>query len=184
MKRFQLASQVVFLTGAALALVSVLPPLVLTWQRLNQLPPIVIHGMSYQWIGPRTFETKTDGTDYTNDCPAVLQSRYVLLRDGGQVPVYAKFIEGPRAGEIQKPRNVVAIKPEKRKGSKVQIEIPDWVDMDKVETYVITQQATNNLPCADGWTGMADMVRLTIRLDGRQGRMESAVSQPKVAAEQ
>lgn len=157
------ASHVVFCGGFLLALVAYVPPVMVSWQRLNQPPPIVLYGMRYEWVGPREFETTTDGTDYTNTCSAVHQSRYILLKDGGQVPVPARFVDGPRAGEVQQPRNVVNTKPEKRPGSKVRIVVPEWVDLDLLEVYAVTQQVTNNRPCADGWVGMADMVRLTIR---------------------
>ena len=148
--------------AAALALLAFVPPVVVSWRQLVRPPPITVHGLRYRWTGPRTFETQSDAAEYTNECPSVTLSRYVLLEDGSTAPLQAEILSGPLVGQSRAPRWRANIKPEMRAGARVRLTIPDWVEPGQAEVYVFTQQVANNEPCVDGWTGAADVARLKL----------------------
>lgn len=152
------------LLGGALVMATIayVPPFVTTWKRLIQSPPIVAKGWSWEWTGPHTFDTISTEVEYTNSCPIVTLSRYVLLNDGTTAPLEARFLTGPLVGQTRAPRSRIDLAPLRHGGSRVRLTIPDWVDPKDVQLYVFTQQVADNEPCADGWTGLADVVRLKL----------------------
>lgn len=146
-----------WLGGAVLALLIVI---MAPWVKSlvpADTPPIVLKSLRVYWVGPRTFESATDGIVRTRSCPLVVTSRGVLLDDGGYVGVTATIMNGPRRGEQLTPRrDVENIEPGEQAPLILRYEIPEWikdVDLDRISLFNLTQRTPDDRPCADGYSG-------------------------------
>lgn len=158
----------------SVAAVVVLPGFV-TLERLrtilaDQPPPIIVHNQRVRWVAARTFETYSEGAEWTRTCPVVVVSRGVLLNDGTFVGISGQIMSGPLKGTQRDPRfEILNLTPQQREPSVFRFTLPDWRRSDgsfqilpsDVSLYQATFTAPNDRPCADGYTGMTT-VRLTI----------------------
>lgn len=117
-------------------------------------PPIVINGPRIAWVDYDVFETRSAGADINRECDVVKASRLLLLKDGNQVGLVAKFISGPLSGTMRPPRyDLNPIKPGHRDGSVIQYTVPSYVDPAEIDQFIITFRVPANAPCKDGFTG-------------------------------
>lgn len=133
----------------------------------SSAPPIQILNQRFEWVGPRTLQSTSDGSIWTRTCPLVLTSRGLLMQDGGYVGVSAVVISGPLVGATFDPRyEVTNMTPQKRGASVVQYDIPPWIkddELDQILSFSFIQRVNADQPCTDGYAG----------------RYESTVSIPK-----
>ncbi len=124
---------------------------------LNDTPSIIIHNQRFEWVGPRTLQSTSDGTTWTRTCSLILTSRGALMADGGYVGLSARVMSGPLKGATFDPRyEVKDMTPEERGPSVIQYDIPTWIkdgDLDDMIAFNLIQRVPLDRPCTDGYTG-------------------------------
>lgn len=132
-----------WLCGALLSLILVaaVPAL---WQMIpvaSSIPPVVIKNQVFEWTGPRTLRSTSDGATWTRTCPTVLMSRGVLLSDGGYVGLEAIIKSGPLAGVAHNPRwQLTDLTPQERPDSVIEYQLPPYVQLNEVVAYSLIQR--------------------------------------------
>lgn len=132
-----------WLCGALLSLILVaaVPAL---WQLIpvsQSIAPIVIKNQVFDWTGPRTLRSTSEGATWTRTCPVVLMSRGVLLSDGGYVGLEAIIRSGPLAGIAHNPRwQLTDLTPQERPGSVIEYQLPSYVNIGEVVAYSLIQR--------------------------------------------
>jgi hypothetical protein len=153
-----------FIAAILAALLLVLPSILVKWRDLSAPLPVVVHNQRVHWVGPRTLELTSDGADWTDSCPIVTISRFLLLKSGPLVPVPAAIISGPLKGLLADPRfDLHDIVPQRRPPSVMRIEVPGWIkDPAEVQYYQSTIRVPDDRPCASGRTWNQTLAQLTV----------------------
>jgi hypothetical protein len=152
----------------------IVPPGAIKLEKLRTLladqpPPIVVHNQRVRWVADRTFETYSEGAEWTRTCPVVVVSRGVLLNDGTFVGISGEIMSGPLKGTQRDPRyEILNLTPQQRAPSVFRFTLPDWRRADgsfqirpsDVSLYQATFTVPDDRMCADGYTGVTT-VRLT-----------------------
>jgi hypothetical protein len=156
------ASRIVFGVGLTLATVTVLPGIVEEWDRLTAELPIIIKDQRINWQAPRILHTRSEGVRWTDTCPVVSLARYLVMEDGEAIPVNGKITAGPLAGTTRAPRYEIAISPMERPGSEFEINVPDWIDVNKIKFFMSTIKVPNDRPCESGRVWNQTLLQITV----------------------
>jgi hypothetical protein len=166
MKRILAWAPHFFYAALGAAIVLMLPATVATWTRIASLvsdvpAPIVVYNQRIVWVGPRTFETHSDGASWTRSCPVIIVSRGVMLRDGTFVGIAGEVVSGPLKGTQRNPRYELRdLTPQERGPSVFRFTLPDYIDPSEVAMYQATFTVPDDRACGDGYVGVT-VVRLT-----------------------